>query len=119
MVLTEPSVSYRKIWEAALRAAAGPLSAYITPESYGLSVLKVTPNPDDATAGFEEELQSRLDFGRAIRCLELMRSLESELTSSYQHEIVEADRNIRGKLHVPRLIIARAAGRQNVLPIIQ
>lgn len=118
MAPAEPRERYRLLWEAALRDAAGPLSAYLTPEAFGVSLHSVAASPESGSRTvFAHAIRRRLDLGRAARVGDLIGSIK--LTSSYRHELTVSQGIVRGKIHVPRLMSWRARGRGQTIPVIR
>ena len=106
------------LWEAAVRAALGPLSAYLTPENYGLSCVGLSA-ASDYELEFEGEIAARLDLARAIKAVELIREIGSDIPQVYRHAVHYCDDRIDGALLVPRLIAERAAGRLRRIPVLR
>ena len=103
--------SYSRIWEAALRDAAGYVSAYITPDNYGLDSLSVAAaSYAPGSNSFEKEIGGRLDLSRADIFSSAVDSLDRELTSAYRHSLFREQGILRGKIHVPLFITALARG---------
>lgn len=110
---------HRMIWVAVLRDAAGPLSAYYTPSDYSLESLSLRPVEYNSEDFFLHEIRSRLDLGRSHAFTTLLPEIVDATTSEYRHEVSYSQGNIRGKLHVPRLIAARARGDRRGIPVIR
>jgi hypothetical protein len=107
------------IWETVLRDAAGPLSAYYTPTDYALESLSLRPVEYNSEDFFLHEIRSRLDLGRTHAFTTLLPEIVSATTSEYRHKISFSQGGIRGKIHVPRLIAARARGDRRGIPVIR
>lgn len=106
------------LWAAALRDAAGILSAYITPIAYALENVSVQLVPDSESDGFVKEIKSRLDLGRANAFLQLMQESELVVTTAYRHVLSRSKGAIRGKIDVPRFILGRARNEKRGIPVI-
>lgn len=119
MALSEQSESYRRIWEAALRSAAGPISSYLTPEAYGLSVhnVRILSNDSDDQA-FADEITARLDIGRASQLADLLENIDTP-TTVYRHQLDVSAGQVRGKIHMPRLLARRARGDSLNIPVLR
>jgi len=111
--------SYRRIWEAAFRDAAGCISAYLTPESYGLEAVHLAGLASLDESAFATEIGARLDLGRAAVFASLVSGVQKELTTAYRHEIFREQSIIRGKIHVPRWMTALARGDRQGIPVIR
>jgi hypothetical protein len=118
MELNNPPDKYRLLWEAAIREAAGPLSAYITPEDYGLSTVQLSAYSSESKL-FEQEIRARIDFGRATMCLKLLEEFDAHSNRSYKHDIVISKDRIKGNVYVPRLVMLRANGEKRLVPTLQ
>lgn len=116
MEQTSAPSNLAKLWEAAIRSAAGPLSAILTPEAYGVSVLRVSNGAPQSVDPFEADVTARISLGCAIHCLDLLLAFERELTSSYRHEVHLSSAVIDGKIIVPRLVALRANGDRTQIP---
>ena len=110
---------HRTLWETALRDAAGPLAAYLTPNTYGLEGVGVTAVTSDPEDLFLEEIKARLDLGRANECANLLEDIQRETTSAYRHEISYSQGAIRGKIHLPRLVAELARGGGRGIPVLR
>lgn len=119
MERTSDTAKVGKLWEAAILSAAGPLSAIITPETYGLSVLRVRSGSSAAKEPFETEIAARIALGCAVHCLQLLLVFEREITSSYRHEINVSSSVIDGKIVVARLVALRANGDWTRIPTVK
>jgi hypothetical protein len=109
----------QQIWNSALREAAGPLSAYFTPSSYGLENVSLTATEFDSADPFIKEIRNRLDLGRTHAFLSILPAIEKETTTEYRHEITYSQGTIRGKIHMPRLLRARARGERRGIPVLR
>ena len=119
MALSEQSESYRRIWEAALRSAAGPLSSYLTPEFYGLSVHSISALPDqNDEISFSDEITARLDIGRAAQLADILENIDNP-TTVYRHQVEISAGLVRGKIHMPRLLARRARGDLLNVPVLR
>lgn len=118
MELNNSQEKYRLLWEAAIREAAGPLSAYITPEDYAVSTVPLSATNSESKL-FEHEIRARIDFGRAATCLELLEEFDANSNRSYKHDIVVSKDRIRGNIYVPRLVMLRANGEKQLIPTLQ
>lgn len=110
---------HRMIWETVLRDAAGPLSAYYTPSDYSLESLSLRPLEYNSEDFFLHQIRSRLDLGRTHAFTTLLPEIVSATTTEYRHKISYSQGSIRGKIHVPRLIAARARGDRRGIPVIR
>lgn len=108
----------QQIWEEAIASAIGPLAAYLAPESYGLSVLrlKATGKLDQ---DFDAEIASRVDLGQAAAVTEIIEKASLDLPHVFRHTVHYSEDRIEGILLVPRLLRERAAGRQNRMPVLR
>jgi hypothetical protein len=113
------AIYHHTLWETALRDAAGPLAAYLTPNTYGLEGVRVKPIAGGSDDLFLEEIKARLDLGRAKECAKLLETLHRETTSVYRHEISFSQGAIRGKIHLPRLVIELARGGIRGVPVLR
>ncbi len=117
MLSTDPEYN-RRLWEAALRSAAGPVSAYISPATFGLSVFHLSAEDSQGDA-FLSEIHARIDFGRALEITEALDQATRELTSGYSHSLAYCKGRIDGKIHVPRLILERSNGGRRGVPVLR
>ena len=106
------------LWAAALREAAGTLSAYLTPTTLALQNIAVDTLPDSETEDFVSEIEARLDLGRSDAFLGLLRASELVVTTAYQHQLSWSVGAIRGKIHAPRFVLARARNESRGVPVI-
>ncbi len=108
------------IWRAAIASALGPLSAYMTPENFGLSLLKLevggSAGGEDA---FDLEIRQRIDLGRATSVAAIITDLEGRLPHSYRHSVHYSEDRVDGVLVVPLLVRERAAGRLGRIPVLR
>lgn len=107
-----------ELWRAAITSALGPLSAYITPQSFGLSLVGLR-GAEHADEDFKVEIQRRIDLGRACVVAEIVEGLSSELPHTYRHSVRYSEDRIDGVLVVPRLVRERAAGRTGRIPVLR
>jgi hypothetical protein len=110
MARFEESSRAQLLWEAALREAAGPLSAYITPTAFALENLSVQALLESEEADFAAEIESRLDLGRAQAFLQLVGYSDVAVTTVYRHVLSYSRGAVRGKIHVPRYVLGMAHG---------
>ena len=106
------------LWAAALREAAGPLSAYITPPALALDTVSLRARPGGETEDFGSEIEARLDLGRVAAFMEMLQGSELGGTTAYRHEVLWARGLLRGKIHVPRLALGRARNETRGIPVI-
>lgn len=106
------------LWAAALRDAAGPLSAYITPPAFALENVSVQMLLDTDTEDFAIEIESRLDLGRADAFLQLLRESDFAVTTAYRHELSWSQGAVRGKIHIPRFVLSIARNTRREIPVI-
>jgi|GEM_PF-2405236 len=118
MVRFEQSSRTQALWEAALRDAAGPLSAYITPTAFALENLSVQALLESDTDDFAAEIESRLDLGRAQAFLELLGYSDVAVTSVYRHVLSYSLGAVRGKIHVPRYVLGMARNDTRGIPVV-
>lgn len=106
------------LWQEAVRSALGPLSAYLTPENFGLSTISLggASGHDDE---FQNEIAKRLDLARAVRVAALIKEIGDSPPQSYRHSVHYCDDRIDGALLIPRLIRERAAGRDRRIPVLR
>lgn len=114
---SEPSRA-QLLWAAALREAAGPLSAYITPSSLALENVSVQTLLDDPGASnFVSEIEARLDLGRAAAFLQLLQNSELTVTTAYRHVLAWSEGAIKGKIHIPRYVLGLARKETRGIPV--
>ena len=118
MQSTETDLDRRPIWRAAIRDAIGPLAAYFTPRSYSIGSVSLIRLDLDCIQEFIEWVLARLELGRAQRLVDLLKE-PIDLTSSYRHEISDHRGEIRGKLHMQRLLVLRARSDRQTVPVIR
>lgn len=106
------------LWKAALTSSLGPLSAYLSPQQYGLSRIGLAASSDTGD-DFQAMIQGRIDLGRASIVAELIEGLGSEVPQSYRHAVHYSVDRIDGVLMVPRLVQERAAGRPERIPVLR
>lgn len=106
------------LWRAALTSSLGPLSAYLSPQQYGLSRIGLAASSDNRD-DFQVMIQGRIDLGRASIVAELIEGLGSEIPQSYRHAVHYSVDRIDGVLMVPRLVRERAAGRSERIPVLR
>ncbi len=106
------------LWAAALREAAGPLSAYMTPKAFALENLSVQILLDAEAEDFVAEIEARLDLGRADAFLQLLKESELVVTTAYRHVLSWSEGAVRGKIHVPRFVLCRARNETRGIPVI-
>ena len=106
------------LWAAALREAAGPLSAYLTPRSFALENVSVQMLLDSEAKDFVAEIEARLDLGRADAFLQLLKESELVVTTAYRHVLSWSEGSVRGKIHVPRFVLGRARNETRGIPVI-
>lgn len=107
------------LWAAALRDAAGPLSAYITPKALALENVSVQMLLEAKTEDFAAEIESRLDLGRAEAFLQLLKESDFTITTAYRHVLSWSQGTVRGKIHVPRFALAITRNETRGIPVIQ
>jgi hypothetical protein len=107
----------RRLWETALRDAAGVFSAYIAAPEYGLSSLVVEASDADPNSLFLHEIRKRLDLGRAVAFAQKLPGVA--VSSSYRHRIYYRQDRIDGQIHVPRLLVARAINADAPIPVVR
>lgn len=106
------------LWAAALREAAGPLSAYITPNSLALEKVSVQMLLDDPSArDFASEIEARLDLGRAVAFLQLLQNSDLTVTTAYRHVLSWSEDSIKGKIHIPRHVLGLARNERRGIPV--
>ena len=106
------------LWAAALRDAAGPLSAYITPASFALENIPVQAISLVEDQDFESEIESRLDLGRADAFLRLLQDSEVDVATAYHHVLAWSEGAIKGKVHIPRYLLGKARNDRRGVPVI-
>jgi len=119
MVRFEDTNKSQALWAAALRDAAGPLSAYITPAAFALEKVSVQAVLERGAHDFAAEIESRLDLGRAHAFLELLDHSSVTVTSVYRHMLIYSLGAIRGKIHVPRFVLGIARNEGRGIPVVQ
>jgi hypothetical protein len=107
------------LWAAALRDAAGPLSAYITPTAFALENVSVQRILDAGTEDFAAEIEARLDLGRADAFLQLLRESDFIVTTAYRHVLSWSQGAVRGKIHIPRFVLGIARNETRGIPVIR
>ena len=107
-----------ELWAAALRDAAGPLSAYLTPTAFALERVSVQSLLEGDSPDFAVEIESRLDLGRADAFLELLTLSTVTVTSVYRHVLSYSMGHIRGKVDIPRYVLGRARKDKRGIPVI-
>lgn len=118
MALIEQADPELQLWHIAIRAALGPLSAYLTPENYGLSSVGLTARDSDDEE-FRAEIEKRLDLARTVQVVELVSEIGNDPPQSYRHSVHYCDDRIDGALLIPRLVRERAAGRLKRIPVLR
>ena len=106
------------LWTAALRDAAGPLSAYITPRPFALESVPLQAIGHVQDQDFESEIESRLDLGRADAFLRLLYESDVAVATAYHHVLTWSQGAIRGKVHIPRYVLGRAWNDRRGVPVI-
>ena len=106
------------LWTAALRDAAGPLSAYITPAPFALENVSVQAISLAEDPDFESEIESRLDLGRADAFLRLLRESDVAVATAYHHVLAWSEGAIKGKIHIPRYVLGKARNDRRGIPLI-
>ena len=106
------------LWSAALREAAGPLAAYITPPSFSLENVSVRLLLDEEVTDFTSEIEARLDLGRADAFLRILEDSQLDLVSAYQHVLSWSEGVIRGKVHIPRYVLANTRKEKRGVPVV-
>ena len=106
------------LWAAALRDAAGPLSAYLTPAPFGLENIPLQPISLFEEQDFESEIASRLDLGRADAFLRLLRESDVNVATAYHHVLDWSEGAIKGKVHIPRYVLGKARNDRRGVPVI-
>lgn len=106
------------IWNAALRDAAGTLSAYYTPPKYTLENLSLHPSAFNSEDFFINEINKRIDLGRVNVFANLLPQIEKSLTKAYRHQIYYSHKVLSGKINIPRLLLMRARGDQRI-PVVR
>src|SRR5512139_3824702 len=107
------------MWQAAIRSALGPLSAFITPENFGLSTVQLVGKPSDEGDEFRRQIQARIDLGRAVAATGLCEVVGDRIPEQFRHAVHYCEDRIDGALSVPRLIRERAAGRVSRIPVLR
>jgi hypothetical protein len=107
-----------EMWEAAIRDAAGPLSSYIAPEDYGLSITNLTAGGAGHDQ-FQSEIRKRIDFGRAVRTVDLLEQWDYEPSQALEHRVFYSQGNIAGKIHVSRYLAMRSRATAIGIPVIR
>ena len=118
MVRSSESDRTQALWAAALRDAAGPLSAYITPTAFALENVSVQMLLDADTDDFATEIESRLDLGRTDAFLQLLRKPDFVATTAYRHELSWSQGAVRGKIHIPRFVLGITRNEKRGIPVI-
>ena len=106
------------LWAAALRDAAGPLSAYITPVSFALENVPVQAISHVEDPNFESEIESRLDLGRADAFLRLLQESDVDVATAYHHVLAWSEGAIKGKVYIPRYALGKARNDRRGVPVI-
>ena len=106
------------LWAAALREAAGPLSAYMTPRAFALENISVQMLLDAEVEDFMAEIGARLDLGRADAFLQLLKESELVVTTAYRHVLSWSKGTVRGKIHIPRFVLGRARNETRGIPVV-
>jgi hypothetical protein len=119
MVRSRESDRTQTLWAAALRDAAGPLSAYITPMAFALENVSVQMLLDAETKDFATEIESRLDLGRADAFLQLLRESDLIVTTAYRHVLSWSQDVVRGKINIPRFVLSIARNETRGIPVIR
>lgn len=107
------------LWTAALKDAAGPLSQYLAPSRFNLSLIPVEAEATDESSEFYRAIIDRLDLARARSIRKAVQLASSPQSYSYRHDVVYNQSQLRGKLHVPEYVRARAAGLPRGVPAIR
>lgn len=107
-----------ELWKEAIASALGPLSTYLTPQSYGISLIGLA-GAAHTDEDFRTQIGRRIDLGRASIVAEIVGELNSDLPQSYRHSIHYSEDRIDGVLVVPRLVRERAAGRESRIPVLR
>lgn len=108
----------QQIWREAIASAIGPLAAYLAPQSFDVSVIKLTGMQDN-DRDFSVEIARRIDLGRASIVARIIEEATLELPHIYRHVVHYSEDRIDGVLVVPRLVRERAAGRENRIPVLR
>jgi hypothetical protein len=103
-------VEFKSIWDAALNDASGFVSAFLAPRGLAIDSMSVEALNDDPQNVFRKDINSRLDLGRVNFFVGLLPKIQGSINSAYRHDIFYSDGPIRGKIHIPRLLIAQAKG---------
>ncbi|WP_411340278.1 hypothetical protein V6U71_21320 [Sphingopyxis sp. J-6] len=101
------------LWRTAIKDALGPLSAFLTPENFGLSSVGLEAKHDVGDA-FRTEIERRIDLARAAAVIEIVDEIGDDLPHTYRHDVKYCDDKIDGVLLIPRLIRERSAGRSRI-----
>jgi hypothetical protein len=107
------------LWAAALRDAAGPLSAYITPAAFALENVSVQRLLEAKTGDFATEIEARLDLGRADAFLQLLGRPDFIVTTAYRHVLSWSQGEVRGKIQIPRFVLGIARNETRGIPVIR
>ncbi len=118
MDLIEEADDRQRLWHAAVRSALGPLSAYLTPENYGLSAIGLS-SKKNIDQEFQSEIDNRLDLARVTNVVQLIEEIGGELPHTYRHHVHYCEDRIDGSLLIPRLVRERAAGRITRIPVLR
>jgi len=106
------------LWITALRDAAPFLAAYCVPKTFLLSQIPVTVSQTDGSLDtFVKAVQKRLLFSRAIKLLELLRTVVPGDQYHYRHELLMAADSVEGEIHCPLLLDLWGAGRRDCIPV--
>lgn len=119
MEWTNSSSSRLSLWEAAIDSGLGLLSAYITPEQYGLASVSLAARAQTDEDIFLTEIQSRIELAKARLLSRLIQEAESTLKPAFQHSVHYAEMRLEGALLVPRLLHERANNRFRTIPVLQ
>ena len=118
MVRSSVSDRSQALWAAALREAAGPLSAFITPKAFALESVSVQQLLNAGASDFVAEIEARMDLGRAAAFLDLLKETEFVVSTAYSHVLTWSQRVVRGKIHVPRFVLGKARNETRGIPVV-
>ena len=118
MVRSRKSQVTLDLWAAALRDAAGPLSAYITPTPFALENVPLQTVSLVEDQDFDSQIESRLDLGRADAFLRLLEESDVAVATAYQHVLTWSQGAIKGKVHIPRYVFGKARNDRRGVPVL-
>jgi hypothetical protein len=119
MVWNDPPRIERELWEEAIRSGLGLVSAYLTPESYGLASLHLAAAPPQPGESFATEIRARIELAKAGQIVGSISAAEASLGHAYRHTVHYGRGRIEGALIVPRLVQERAANRFLDVPVLR